>query len=136
MSQVDIIDRVTSLFDEWGVKYSVTEDNVVLSGWEVGGGEYTVVIRAADQWLWMRANIAQLSDFPEGLRAELLAELLRTHSKMNEVKYELTDDGTIGTSQEIPVEGFNPHIFQAEFGALILAIEYFVERIAPKYLGE
>lgn len=136
MSQVDIIDRVTSLFDEWGVKYSVTEDNVVLSGWEVGGGEYTVVIRTADQWLWMRANIAQLSDFPEGLRAELLAELLRTHSKMNEVKYELTDDGTIGTSQEIPVEGFNPHIFQAEFGALILAIEYFVERIAPKYLGE
>jgi len=136
MSQVDIIDRVTSLFDEWGVKYSVTEDNVVLSGWEVGGGEYTVVIRAADQWLWMRANIAQLSDFPEELRAELLAELLRTHSKMNEVKYELTDDGTIGTSQEIPVEGFNPHIFQAEFGALILAIEYFVERIAPKYLGE
>lgn len=136
MSQADVIERVTSLFDRWGVKYNLTEDRAVLSGWEVGGGEYTVVIRAVDQWLWMRANIAPLSDFPEESRADVLADLLLTHHKMNEVRYELTDDGTIGTSQEIPIEGFNPQVFQAEFGALILAIEYFVEKIAPKYLGK
>ncbi len=125
---------MAALLDELNVKYDLNEeDGYIISGWDIGGRSFYVLLTVIGDWVWMKAQIVSLSDVPEEKRCDLLRDLLRAHSELNEVRYELSSSEVVGTTQEIPLEGLNLDNFRSEFTALIFGIEYFMDNLVDRY---
>ncbi len=116
-----------------GVKYALDEEKgLILSNWSIEDKPFTVGIWAAGPWLIIRGYILPKSLIPKKKELQLYKELLNTHYNMAEVRYDIDEEGNLGTTQSIPIEGLNITNFQSEFNAVLYAIKFFITEIGSK----
>ena len=103
-----------------------------LLNYRIEGRKYTVIIDWTNNWIVMRAEILPASEVPRN-RIEMLCRLLlRANHDLPEVRYDLDEEGNIGTSQQVEIDACLFDVFEEEFYAVPFAIKYFWTDIAPK----
>jgi len=128
-----ILKTVGSFLDQMGVKYTLDENKgLILSNWSIEDKPFTVGVWAAGPWLIIRGYILPKSMIPEEKELNLYKKLLNTHYSLAEVRYDIDEEGNIGTTQSLPLEGLNISNFQSEFNAVLYAIKFFITDIAGK----
>jgi hypothetical protein len=128
-----ILKTVGSFLDQMGVKYALDEEKgLILSNWSIEDKPFTVGVWTAGPWLIIRGYILPKSLIPKEKELQLYRELLNTHYNLAEVRYDIDEEGNIGTTQSIPVEGLNITNFQSEFNAVLYAIKFFITEIVIK----
>jgi len=117
-----------------GVKYALDEEKgLILSNWSIEDKPFTVGVWTAGPWLIIRGYILPKNLIPKEKELQLYRDLLNTHYNLAEVRYDIDEEGNIGTTQSIPVEGLNIKNFQSEFNAVLYAIRFFITEIASKF---
>ncbi len=128
-----MLKTVGSFLDKMGVKYVLDEEkSLILSSWSIEDKPFTVGIWSAGPWLIIRGYILPKSMVPREKELQLYKKLLNTHYNLAEVRYDIDEEGNIGTTQSIPLEGLNMNNFQSEFNAVLYAIKFFLTDIAGK----
>ncbi|RLG42646.1 MAG: hypothetical protein DRO05_00485 [Thermoproteota archaeon] len=124
---------VGSFLDQMGVKYTLDEEKgLILSNWSIEDKPFTVGVWTSGPWLIIRGYILPKSMIPREKELQLYRELLNSHYNLAEVRYDIDEEGNIGTTQSIPLEGLNISNFQSEFNAVLYAIKFFLTEIAGK----
>lgn len=126
----ELMDEVERYLSEMGVRYQRGE-GYFASLWKIGEGSYMVAVLVGDDWITISADIVSKEKLSED--AEFYKFLLKTHYSLAEVRYHLDDEGNLGASTTIPVDGLNKEAFSSRFDSVLFAIDYFVSSIAPRF---
>ncbi len=112
------------------VKYR-KEEGAITSLWKVGDKEYWVLVFIGDDWVAVRATILRKDKVPQSV--DFFKQLLKAHYSLAEVRYDMDEEGNIGSSKTIPATGLNQDIFSSEFNSIVFAIDYFRQEIASRF---
>ncbi len=127
---IEVESQIEEFLNGMGVRYQ-KEEGVIASLWKVGDGEYWVFVLTGDDWVAIRTTILESGKVPDSV--EFYRALLNAHYTLAEVRYDVDEEGNLGSSKTIPVSGMNKDIFASEFNSVVFAIDYFRQEIAPKF---
>ncbi len=89
-----------------------------------------LLIYTADGLIKIRALLLKSDDIPPLIRGALYVELLKENSRHDEVVYSMDDFENIYAKNDVP-EYANLETFLTEFKAVVYAVKYFNNNIAP-----
>ena len=96
--------------------------------------QYSIFIQPGTKWIQIYTDIYALSDVPQVKREKVYLELLLANRKYAEVCFDFDlERNSIGSSQEMMVQGLNFDGFREEFLAVPWAVKKFWTEIAPKF---
>lgn len=96
--------------------------------------QYTIYVRPGTKWIQIYTDVYPLSSIPEKKRDEVFLELLIANRKYAEVCFDFDKKrNSIGSSQDMMVQGLNFDGFREEFLAIPWAVKKFWTEIAPKF---
>lgn len=126
----ELMDEVEKYLSEMGVRYQRGE-GYFASLWKIGDGSYMVAVLVGDDWITITADIVNREKLRDDI--DFYKHLLKAHFTLAEVRYHLDEEGNLGASTTIPVEGLNKESFSSRFDSVLFAIDYFVNSIAPMF---
>ncbi|MCD6243971.1 MAG: hypothetical protein J7J65_01890 [Candidatus Korarchaeota archaeon] len=126
----DVEQEIERYLNQMRIKFQ-KEEGVFASLWRVGDGEYWVLVFVGDEWVAIRTTILEKEQVPNSL--DFYKSLLNAHYKLAEVRYDVDDDGNVGSTKTLPITGLNFDNFSSEFNSVVFAIDYFRQEIAPKF---
>lgn len=96
--------------------------------------QYTVFIRPGVKWIQIYTDLYAVSNIPQDKREKVFLELLLANRRYAEVCFDFCENhNSIGSSQEMMVQGLNFDGFREEFLAVPWAVKKFWTDIATKF---
>lgn len=95
---------------------------------------YIIMVRPSKNWVQVYTDIYLLDKIPEERRDKVLLDLLRCNRDYAEVCFDYDSDRkSIGTSQEMMIQGLTFDLFRGEFLAVPWAVKKFWTEVAKKH---
>jgi len=111
------IETVKSFLDKYGWKYDSLNQDTILTGFAGEKSKFTLVVKAAEDWL-----IFSISPFVERPKPDCLANTLDYLARLNFhatlVKFSVDEKGNIVLTIELPTNGLTFESFVASLEAL------------------
>ncbi|MBN2228206.1 MAG: hypothetical protein JW779_01360 [Candidatus Thorarchaeota archaeon] len=96
--------------------------------------KYTITIKPGERWIQIYADVYPIDQIPTDKRQDVFLDLLKTNRTYAEVCFDFDESRkTIGTSQEMMIQGLNFDGFREEFLAVPWAVKKFWTEIAKKH---
>jgi hypothetical protein len=127
------MEKLEQFLKSMGLKYRVfsAEDRIVLP-YNINSRQFLVVIDRSDRWIRMSTRILSADQAKTANQLALQRELLVANGNLAEVKYFMTEEGDVGVVGHEGTDALTIDGFREEYEALPFAIQYFLDKIAPK----
>jgi hypothetical protein len=112
-------------------RYIPTEDRIILP-YEILNRRFLLVIDRSDKWVRFFVTLVEAESLKNVDKPALYKALLEANGELAEVKYYVTDTGSVGVIGHEGIQALTYEGFEQEYSALPFAVSYFIENIASK----
>lgn len=127
------MDTIEEYLKEMNLTYRVIpqEDRIVLP-YNIQDRRFLLIIDRGDKWIRFFINIVDATALKNVDKLALFSALLEANGQLAEVKFFLTNEGSVGVIGHEGVGSLTFKGFQEEYNALPFGVSFFLENIAPK----
>lgn len=128
-----IMDTIEEYLKEMNLTYRVIpqEDRIVLP-YNIQDRRFLLIIDRGDKWVRFFITIVDATALKNVDKLALFSALLEANGQLAEVKFFVTNEGSIGVIGHEGVGSLSFEGFQEEYNALPFGVSFFLENIAPK----
>jgi len=105
------------------------EDRIILP-YTIDDRRFLLIIDRSDKWVRFFIIIVEADELKNVDKAQLFKSLLEANGQLAEIKYFITDQGSVGVIGHEGVASLSFEGFQEEYNALPYAVSYFIANIA------
>ena len=127
------MEKIEGYLKEMNLTYRVipAEDRIILP-YSIKDRRFFLVVDRGDKWVRFFVTIVEKAALKNVDKLKLFSALLEANGELAEVKYYITDEGSVGVIGHEGIAAFSFEGFQEEYNALPFAVSYFIENIASK----
>jgi hypothetical protein len=127
------MEKIEKYLTKMNLTYNVIpeEDRIVLP-YQIQDRRFFLVVDRLDKWVKFFVIIVRDAALKKVNKLDLYTALLEANGQLAEVKYFITDDGSVGVVGHEGIAALSFEGFQEEYNALPFAVSYFIENIASK----
>lgn len=127
------METIEEYFKKMNLTYRVipSEDRIILP-YEIHDKSFLLVVDRTDKWVRFFIKIVEGSALKSVDSLALYKALLEANGQLAEVKYFISDDGSVGVVGHEGISALTYEGFEQEYNALPFAVSHFIENIAPK----
>lgn len=127
------MEKIEGYLKEMNLTYRVipAEDRIILP-YSIKDRRFFLVVDRGDKWVRFFVTIVEKAALKNVDKLKLYSALLEANGQLAEVKYYITDEGSVGVIGHEGIAALSFEGFQEEYDALPFAISYFIENIASK----
>ncbi len=127
------MDTIEEYLKEMNLTYRVIpqEDRIVLP-YNIQDRRFLLIIDRGDKWVRFFITIVDATALKNVDKLALFSALLEANGQLAEVKFFVTNEGSIGVIGHEGVGSLSFEGFQEEYNALPFGVSFFLENIAPK----
>ena len=131
----EVLNILRGYLDQLGVKYLVDQEKnrLIAPGFDVEGKKFGIITAIVGSWVVIHAHILPKDKIPSRAETDVYKIMLHANFSYPEIRYNIDDEGNLGTSQTIPLSGLNFEGFKSEYAAVFIAVKRFITEIAPKF---
>jgi len=125
------MEKIEGYLKEMNLTYRVipAEDRIILP-YSIKDRRFFLVVDRGDKWIRFFVTIVEKDALKNVDKLKLYSALLGANGELAEVKYYITDEGSVGVIGHEGITALSFEGFQEEYNALPFAVSYFIENIA------
>ena len=127
------METIEDYLKKMNLTYNViaAEDRIILP-YNIDDRRFNLIVDRGDKWVRFFIIIVEADDLKKVDKAKLHESLLEANGQLAEIKYFITDTGSVGVIGHEGISSLTFEGFQEEYNALPYAVSYFIANIASK----
>ncbi len=127
------METIENYLRQMNLTYKVVpaEDRIILP-YNIDDHRFMLNVDRSDKWVRFFIIIVEADALKNVDKAKLYTSLLEANGQLAEIKYFITDQGSVGVIGHEGIASLSFEGFQEEYNALPYAVSYFIANIASK----